>query len=165
MSLNDLRQTWDGPVREFSDGTWFFHWKRRLQTSSAWIVTDSAAPCRLPDLVRPSDTTAGPLADLMATCLACKANNSPVRRRPWKATSKDKAINDHPLNRQYPTRTCRVSRANGGARLGTSFVTHVFIRRQLILRWPLSCGWVSCKAAKMLEPWVRPLPLLQRNSK
>eukprot|EP00438_Fugacium_kawagutii_P018551 Skav215113 [mRNA] locus=scaffold1893:186562:186762:- [translate_table: standard] len=47
-----------------------------------FAIMDSAAPCRLPDFVKPSDMTAGPCGLATETSLAFSPNSSPVLRRP-----------------------------------------------------------------------------------
>ena len=63
--------------------------KRRLQawykegtTDVSYKVTDSAAPWRAPDFVKPSEITAGPRELVRYTSLAWTFKSSPVRRSP-----------------------------------------------------------------------------------
>ena len=100
ISLKRLRHWCEGPVNKDSAAAVCFHWWRRRQTSSAWIVTLSGAPCLFPLLVRPSEITAGPLGLVTVTCLAFRLSSSPVRNNPWNPNSKLRAKRSHFLKRQ-----------------------------------------------------------------
>ena len=165
VSPNCFLHLCEGPVNRVSGDVCAFHWNNRLQTSSECKVTDSAAPWRLPDLVRPKAKTAGPLAVLTDTCRFLRLSSSPVLSKPWKATSRLSAKIGCSLKRLYPTIRCRASKGNGGARFGISCVTHVFIKRQLSFNFPLRWGWASWSAARRFDPQERPWPWAQRASR
>ena len=151
-SAKVARQTCGFDVKKAKRDWVCFQCHSNFKTWTSVMVMDSAAPCLLPDLVKPRLITAGWCCEVMWIRSPCKESNSPALNKPWKATRRERPKEYCLVKTLQPHIALSTDSVKGGARFGTSWTVQAFMSRQDPGKQPFNLGSVSWSAARKFTP-------------